>query len=126
MPDPTVQDIRMPSGVRVPTLVADPTLIKIRAIKRKYVDQIPQYGGTHGATLPGAWHLEVIGATDAWVVCRRGSSPYLLKIHRVSWVDHLCEGIRKEPDEEGFGARLRACREDAAKQIEAYPQLFED
>lgn len=107
MTTPTDRDARTEAGCRIITPVANPLLIKITTIKEKYLDQMPCREEIPDGAAP-------IGTTTAWVVARLPNR-HLVRIHRSDWQKGLTAGT----------SGSHTAVQEAARQIENYPQIFE-
>lgn len=120
MTGPTTADLRTPTGVRIAPLVARPDLIRLKVIKKKFIEQMPAVGQGDHAVPPG---LEVVGVAEDWVVCRDGENR-LVKAAAWRWAKYLAEDSRTEPpmgSTEWDGAYA-----EANDLINTYPQIFQD
>ncbi len=98
----------------VPT-VADPALLRVQTIKRKFVEQMPRHEAKELPELTSQYDIEVVGTVPGFVILRLDNNQFH-KVHRVDWIPHLI----------GKAADYKAALAEAHTAVNNYPQLFED
>lgn len=105
--------IHADKAIRMVPVFKEPKLIAVRAIKAKYVEQMPR----HQKDIPDG--CVVIGTVSqgAFIIAQAPNG-HLFKVHHTDWVNYL---IVTPP-----GGNFNVVHEAAAGVVQNYPQLFED
>ncbi len=93
---PQTVDVKETEFTRRFRFIKDADLIKVKTIKKKYVDQLPEWEVGEIPIPPGA---DIIGRADFWIVVRRGK--ILGKVHHMKMVGYIRDEILNTDDFEG-------------------------
>ncbi len=98
-------------------IIDNPSLIKVSVIKEKFIDQMPFLATKHGTKILGE-HIDWIGQTRAYVICRTDDSV----LRRITQADLISQYSYELHTELGYDKKEVLAK--AQKIVAEIPQLF--
>jgi len=103
-------------------LVTNPELITVKAMKKKFVDQVPQIlYQTFVNTKPA-----VIGIADSYKIILLEADGKIKYIHRIDYTKYIQEMLRMKREDENIKPDYKEAVNMAQEEVEGIPQIFMD